>query len=92
MEHFAKIYEVCRAALAGDTAMSTQAVKNLREALAASGRTEDAEDAVLLARLVSERTRKRRKPVVHFVVSAEPAAPAAQARQPSRKGKGPSTR
>ncbi|MEX3984044.1 hypothetical protein AB4Y45_34205 [Paraburkholderia sp. EG287A] len=84
MKHFSHIYDVCRAALAGDTAMSTLAVKHLREALAASGCTEDADDAVLLARLVSERTRKRRKPVVHFVASAEPTAPAARSRKDSR--------
>jgi hypothetical protein len=49
MEHFSDIYDVCRAAMAGDTAMATRSVKSLRDALAASG---DAEDAVLLARLV----------------------------------------
>lgn len=84
MEHFAKIYDVCRAALAGDIAMSTLAVKSLRDALAKSGSTEDGEDAVLLARLVNERSGKRRKPVVHFVTSSEPAAPAPRRRKDSQ--------
>jgi hypothetical protein len=81
MEHFSDIYDVCRAAMAGDTAMATRSVKSLRDALAASG---DAEDAVLLARLVKATSGKSRTPVVHFVQSAAPAARRTTKKTPSQ--------
>jgi hypothetical protein len=83
MQHFSHVYDVCRAALTGDTAMAKLAVKSLRESLAASRDTLDVDDAVLLERLLNSTSGKRRKPVVHFVTSEEPAAAPAPRRRRS---------
>ena len=71
MEHFSLIYDVCRAALAGDIALARQSTKRLRDAIAAGG---DVEDAELLARLIKASGKKSKGPIVHFVQAETPAA------------------
>ncbi|KVP98003.1 hypothetical protein WJ96_05375 [Burkholderia ubonensis] len=73
MQHFSLVYDLCRAALAGDKTLGAQSSRKLRDALAGSGDTEDADDAELLSRLIQAATGKSRKPVVHFVQSDTPA-------------------
>jgi hypothetical protein len=73
MDHFSLVYDVCRAALAGDKAEGVRTVRKLRKALAEAG---DSDGAELLARLIKSFNGKSSAPVVHFVQSASaPATP-----------------
>ncbi|MBK3780211.1 hypothetical protein G3A43_08065 [Paraburkholderia aspalathi] len=67
MDHFSHIYDVCRAALAGDKTLAVKSAKSLRDALAAAG---DVDDAEMLSRLIKAMAGKSKTPVVHFVQSA----------------------
>ena len=66
MDQFSGVYDVCRAALAGDRALAMESVKRLRDAISSSG---DLDDAELLSRLIKAFDGKSNAPVVHFTQS-----------------------
>jgi hypothetical protein len=72
MEHFSQVYELCRAALSGDTKAGRAAAKTLHKALTAAG---DTDDAQLLHRLIKAFAAKNRPPALNFVQSSTAPCP-----------------
>jgi hypothetical protein len=66
MQHFSQVYDVCRAALAGDVKLARGAVNRLQKALVQAG---DTDGAQLLSRLLKATSGAKKGEVMHFVQS-----------------------